>query len=115
MLNYKTSLQNKPPVSDQYRADALAGLRVKSPYTQYGSTHDDILMTIGDANAAQYDIDASKANADYQNKQQEAERQLVLQGLQMMDKGQQNQNSIYNTRLQNMTGFAGNLLGGLFS
>jgi hypothetical protein len=71
-------------------------------------------MSMGDANAAQYDIDASKANADYQNKQQEAERQLVLQGLQMMDKGQQNQNSIYNTRLQNMTGFAGNLLGGLF-
>jgi hypothetical protein len=115
MLNYKTSLQNKPPVSDQYRADALAGLRVKSPYAQYGSTHDDILMSRGDANAAQYDIDASKANADYQTKQQEAERQLVLQGLQMMDKGQQDQNNAYSTRLQRMTGVANNLLGGLFS
>jgi hypothetical protein len=70
---------------------------------------------MGDANAAGYDIEATKANTDYAMKQQEAERQLVLQGLQMMDRAQQNQNSVYNTRLQNMTGLASNLLGGLFN
>lgn len=115
MLSYNTSLKNEPPASDQRRADALSGLRIKSPYKQYGSAHFDILSSMGDANAAGYDIEATKANADYAMQQQEAERQLVLQGLQMMDKGQQNKNSIYNTRLQNMTGLAGNLLGGLFS
>lgn len=109
MLTYNTSLQNASPGSAP-----LSGLRLQSPYSKYGSNHQDILNAMGDAAAADYDVAQSKANAAYTLSQQEAQNQLALRGLNQMSEAQQNRNSVYNTRLQNMFGVANNLLGGLF-
>jgi hypothetical protein len=61
-------------------------------------------------NNAAYGIEKSKAANDYALKQQDAERQLVLQGLQQMSQAQQNQNALANSRIGNVSG----LLSGLF-
>lgn len=109
MLTYNTTLQNSAPGSAP-----LDGLRLKSPYSKYGSNHQDILNSMGDAAAADYDVAQSKANAAYTLSQQDAQNQIALRGLRQMAEAQQNQQSLYNTRLQNMVGSANNLLGGLF-
>jgi hypothetical protein len=114
MLTYRTTLPSTIPVPDQDRAEALRGLTVKSPY-KYGINHQDILNSLGSENAIAYDINASKANADYQLRQQDAERQLVLQGLQQMGQAKQNSTDLVNSRLQSMYGTVGNLLSGLFN
>ena len=59
---------------------------------------------------AAYNLEQSKLANDYALKQQDSERQLVLQGLQQMSQAQQNQNSLANSRLGNVSG----LLSGLF-
>lgn len=82
-----------------------------SPYGKYGSTHQDMLAGQMGALNANYEIERQKANTDYQTKQQAAERQLVLQGLQQMGEAQQNRNSLANARL----GGVSSLLSGLFS
>jgi hypothetical protein len=61
-------------------------------------------------NNAAYNLEQSKLANDYALKQQDSERQLVLQGLQQMSQAQQNQNSLANSRLGNVSG----LLSGLF-
>lgn len=114
MLTYKSSLQNKPPVSDEFRSSALAGLRAGSPYT-YTQTHGDVYKSLGQENAVDFDIAATKANTDYQMKQQDAQRQLALQGLQQMATAQQNEQDLTNNRLQMMYGTVGDLLKGLFT
>lgn len=113
MLTYNTSLQNRPPLPDGDRQKALSGLKIKSPWA-YGSAHKDILNAANVANQAAYDVEATKVNTDYEMKQKEAERRLVLAGLQQMNEAQQNQQQLVNTRMQNMYGVVGNLLGGLF-
>jgi hypothetical protein len=115
MLNYNTSLTSAPPYSPAQKADALKALSAGSPYSKFGGVHDDVFRSEGAKNASTFDLEATKANTDYQLAQQAAERQLVLQGLQQMGQAQQNQQNLTNTRLQNMYGTANNLLGGLFS
>jgi hypothetical protein len=61
-------------------------------------------------NNAAYNLEQSKLANDYALKQQDSERQLVLQGLQQMSQAQQNQNSLANSRMGNVSG----LLSGLF-
>ena len=113
MLTYNTSLQNSPPYSQAQQATALAALTARSPY-HFNQNHQDVMNSLGSQNAAQFDLASTKANTDYQLQQQEAERQLVLNGLQSMAQGQQNQNSLQNERLQTLFGGAKSLLGGLF-
>lgn len=112
MLTYNTSLPNTPPATN--KAEALRALTVQSPYDKFGSTHQDLLNSYGGANAAQFDIAATKADTNYAMAKQNAERQLVLQGLQQMQQAQQNDQNVKTNKLQNMYGAAGNLLGGLF-
>ena len=69
---------------------------------------------MGSVNAERYSREADRANSDYDLAQRDAEQQLVLAGLRQMADAQQNAQSVYNTRLQNLTGFAKGLLGGLF-
>jgi hypothetical protein len=114
MLQYNTSLKNSPPLAAGDRQKALEGLKIKSPWN-YGSAHRDILNASNVANQAAYDVEATKVNADYEMKQKDAERRLVLAGLQQMNEAQQNQQQLANTRLGNMYGMVGNLLGGLFN
>lgn len=103
MLTYNTTLPNLPPQS-------LPAPNLESPYGRYGSTHQDMLNAQMGAANANYEIDRQKANTDYALKQQAAERQLVLQGLQQMGEAQQNQNALTNQRIGNVSG----LLSGLF-
>jgi len=114
MLTYNTSLQGAQPYGDPKRTEALGALTAHSPYGKFGSTHQDLLNAYGGANAAQFDIAATKANTDYDLAKQNAERQLVLQGLQQMSQAQQNDQNLQTNRMQAMYGMAGNLLGGLF-
>lgn len=104
MLKYNTTLPNAPPKS-------LPIPRMAGPYAGYGSTHQDMLNAQMGLAQADYDIARQKGETDYSLKQQEAERQLVLQGLQQMNEAQQNRNAIANSRLGAVSG----LLSGLFS
>jgi hypothetical protein len=103
MLKYNTSLGFSPPQS-------LPAPDLQSPYGKYGSTHADLLKSQMMAQNADYDIAKSKGEIDYAVKQQAAERQLALQGLQQMSQAQQNQNSVANARF----GMVNSLLSGLF-
>lgn len=114
MLKYKSSLQNVPPASDEFRDRALAGLSSGSPF-KYTPTHADVYRGLGQQNAVDFDIAATKANTDYQMKQQDAQRQLALQGLQAMAGAEKDEQDLVNNRLQMMYGTVGNLLQGLFS
>jgi hypothetical protein len=103
MLTYKTTLPNAPPQS-------MPMPRMAGPYAGYGSTHQDMLNAQMGQAQADYDIARQKGETDYALKQQAAERQLVLQGLQQMGEAQQNQNALMNQRVGNVSG----LLSGLF-
>jgi hypothetical protein len=115
MLTYNSSLQNKPPIDDAQRNQALDDLRRRSPYGAFGQNHQDVLNSLTDNAANTLNMEAYRANADYQMQQQRAQQQLILSGLQQQSEAEQNQRNLGNTRLQNMVGFTGNLLGGLFN
>jgi hypothetical protein len=112
MLTYNTTLQNKPPAASPLRD--MAAFAVAPPHSQFGSNYLDLAQSYGQRNAADYAVAADKANTDYQLKQQEAQRQLVLQGLQQMSQAQQNEQGLANQRLGNATGLMSSLLSGLF-
>ena len=109
MLKYTTSLK-PPPIA----TNMDPGQWTKTPY-QYPGAHRDVLNAVGGANAAAQDLATSRASTDQQMASQEAQRQLVLQGLQQLSGAQQNSHSLQNSRLQALTGTANSLLGGLFS
>jgi hypothetical protein len=115
MLTYNSSFQNKPPVDDAQRNQALDDIRKRSPYGVFGQNHQDVLNALTENAANTLDMESYRANADYQLQQQKAQQQLILSGLQQQSEAEQNQRNLANTKLQNMVGFAGNLLGGLFN
>jgi len=115
MLTYQSHLQSNPPVADYQRNAALGAIRQESPYKAFGQNHQDVLDGLAENAATMLDMEAYKANAAYQMQQQQAQRQLALAGLQQQSEAEQNQRNVSNSRLQNMVGFAGNLLGGLFN
>lgn len=90
-------------------------MRIESPYAQYNQNHRDILSGLADAAEATYAANSSKAQSEFDLKKQEAQNQLALQGLQQMAQAQQNAANLSNTRLGNVTGFASDLLRGLFT
>ena len=106
-MQYKTTL-NPTPVGRVPFPGADAS------YRAYGQNHGDVLAALRDSNAASFDIAQAKAESDQQLRQQEAQNQLVLQGLRQMDQAQQNDNSLRASRLSTLTGSVGSLLGGLF-
>lgn len=113
MLTYKSTLGRQPPIREIDSAKAAKAMRTPV-YSAYTQNHRDVLDALGGIAASQYGVEAEKANADYGLAQLQAQRQLALSGLQQMAEAQQNQNNLTNTRLQNMVGFANDLLGGLF-
>lgn len=106
---YQTSLKNQPPVTPQMRA--LDGL--VSPY-QYPGTHDDVMKSRAGQIAADYNVAADRANTDYSLAQQQAENQLVLQGLGNLGQDQQNRQNVQQKRLDMMRGLQSSILGGMF-
>jgi hypothetical protein len=114
MLQYTGSIQSLPPVDDASRNAALGAIRKRSPFTSFGQNHQDVLDALGERAAATLGTESRRANADYLLQQQNAQRQLALSGLNQLAQSQQNDNQLANTRLQNMVGFAGGLLRGLF-
>lgn len=114
MLQYTTNLANRPPVSADDRSAAIAAMRGRSPYSGYGSSHADVLAALGGENAEAYDRAASRANIDYEQKRNEAQRQLALAGLSQMAKQQEDERQMASSRMSQITGMAGGLLGGLF-
>lgn len=114
MLTYNSSLQRQPPSREIDRAAAAKSMRT-SPYAAYNQNHRDVMAALGGLAGSQFELASEKANTDYDLAQQQAQRQLVLAGLQQMGEAQQNNNSLANTRLQNMVGFSSGLLRNLFS
>lgn len=114
MLTYNTTLPNNPPATDASRAQAQAAVRAPSPYGAFGQNHQDVLRALGSRQANALDLEAYKVNTDYALQQQQAQRQLALAGLGNMSQAQENENSLSNTRLQNMVGLTGSVLRGLF-
>lgn len=108
MLNYNTTLPTAGP-------GFAAPPKLPSPYAVYGQNHRDVLAGLQSPMDANYGIAQSKANADYDMRKLEAERQLALQGLQQMSQAQQNSNDLANQRFSLLTGTAGGLLRDLFS
>ena len=110
-LNYRTELPYQQPVADTQPA----GLTPKSPYAaRYGRNHQDVLNYVGSMNADAYRRAAENVNNEYAARQRSAQQGLALAGLQQMAQAQQNQTDLANSRIQQMTGFANSLLGGLF-
>jgi len=107
MLTYNSSFNPQSPYTPQQRADALAGLRMQSPYAAYGQNQQDILNAAGDANAAAFDIEASKTSIA----RMQAQQQLALSGLQQMAQAESQQRQLANSRL----GMVNPLLQGLFT
>lgn len=93
----------------------MNAVRSAPQYAQFGQNSQDVLQGLADDAAASLDMEAYKANTDYSLRQQEAQRQLALAGLRQQAEAEQNQRDMGTNRLQMMTGFANNLLGGLFS
>lgn len=114
MLTYRSTLTSNPPSREIDAASASQSMRTPV-YAAYNQNHRDVLAALGGDSAARFNMEAEKANSDYRLAQLQAQRQLALSGLQQMAEAQQNQNALANTRLQNMTGFAGGLLKGLFN
>lgn len=111
MLTYNSTLPNAPPNS-QYTA--LAGLQEKSPFSQFGANHQDVVNALAGPAASALDMSAYRAQSDYALRQQAAQRALVLSGLQQQSDAARAQRDIGTSRLQMMTGVANNLLSGLF-
>lgn len=108
-FQYNTSLQNKPPVTPQMRA--LEGL--VSPYG-YEGAHGDVMRSRAGQVAADYNVNADRANTDYALAKQQAENALVLQGLSSLSQDQENQRKVYQGRMDLMRGMQNNIMGGLF-
>lgn len=115
MLQYTSTLPDRPPIDDASRNAALDAIRKRSPFSAFGQNHQDVLNALAERQASELNTEARRANTDYTLQQQQAQRQLALEGLSQMGQAQQNQNSLANTRMQNMVGFAGGLLRGLFN
>lgn len=113
MLTYDTTLQAQPPVSQAEMSRAMKGIRLQSPYG-YSPQHQDVLNALGDQNAAQYALNAEKANADFGSRKLQAQRDVALQGLQQMSQAQQNQMDYANARSGMGYGLVNSLLSGLF-
>jgi hypothetical protein len=111
MLKYDTTLPNDPPFGPQFRDSVLAGLKVASPYKKYGQAHQDTLDWMGARNASRLGTEMDLLNATYDMNQQSAERDLALSGLQSMSQAKQQQQSLRDRFMQNMTG---SLLSGIF-
>lgn len=112
MLTYNTQLPFDQPAPNPQRG--MEAMQPRSPYGAFGSNHQDVLDYVGAMNAEKYGRAAESMNADYAAKQRAAQQGLALAGLQQMAQAQQNQQELSNSRLQQMTGFAGSLLGGLY-
>lgn len=113
MLTYQTELPYLAPAAGSMRQSALAGILGSKPQ-KYGQRHADVYDAAAYSNAADYDRSAEKANTDYQLRQQEAQRKLVLSGLSEMAQEQQRQNDVAKQRNSIVYGAAGNFLGSLF-
>jgi hypothetical protein len=113
MLTYNTQLPFEQPISDIRQG--MEAMKPRSPYTQFGQNHQDVLNYVGSMNADAYGRAAENVNNQYAAQQRAAQQGLALAGLQQMAQAQQQQQDLSNSRLSQMTGFANSLLGGLFS
>lgn len=109
MITYQSSLRNSPPGSVDF--PAVEFIKSKSPYRGYNENHQDVLRML----ARGPSMEAYKANSDYALRQQEAQRDLALAGLQQQSQARNNARDLGVQRLQSMTGLFSNLLSGLFA
>lgn len=115
MLSYQSQFNPASPYTQQQRSDALAGLHAQNPYKAYGRNQQDILNAAGDANAAGFDLAATKANTDFDVQRLQAQQALALAGLQQQQQAQQQQNQLATQRLGIANSFMSPILQGLFS
>lgn len=108
-FQYTTGLQNAPPVPADMRSSALRGLIPQMPV--YGENFADNARSLGAANMAAYNINADKANAEYDLRQRAEEQQLVNQGLNMLANQRQQERDLRLSKLSAVN----SLLGGLFT
>ena len=111
MLTYQTELPYSPPGFN--KPSAVAGILDAKPH-HLGQRGQDVYDMMAYKNASDYDRASQKGDNDYQLRQQEYQRQLVLKGLGDMAEEQQRQNELANRSQSLVYGTAGNLLGGLF-
>lgn len=114
MITYDSTLKNTPPVATPTSFPAMTALATKSPYAG-NQNQQDVLRSLATNAASNLDMSAYRANTDYALAQQQARNQLALSGLQNMYEAQQNERNLGMQSLRNMTGFANDLLSGLFS
>jgi len=113
MINLYNNYPTDPPVPDGVRQQALQGLRMASPYEAYNQNHADNLMAAQDQAVAQYNLAASQANAEYEQRRRQSERESALAGLGMMYDARQQDLDMANQRFNTMLAIP-RLLGGLF-
>ena len=104
MLKYNTTLPDSPAVG-------RPAPDIRSPYAALGQSHSDVLAARMASSNADYRLAQDRGDADYGTKRRAAEQQLALGGLRQMAQAQQNQASLRDARIGNVT----SLLAGLFS
>lgn len=110
---YQSYFNQDLPADPTIAAHAAAAMR-NSPWSAYGQSHGDVMRSQGDENAALYGLAAGKANYDFSLQRQQAQNQLVLNGLQQMQQQGQDQANLANSRLGMTAGIYNSLLSGLY-
>lgn len=105
MLQYQTGIPVSAPITDAARRTALAAL-TQSPSGWHNTNAGDVFAGLGGQNAATYDADAAKANADFVSRARDLQSQMGVRGLQQMQQ-QYSQND--NVSLQRQQAAAGRM------
>lgn len=108
-MKYNTGIQNQPPQTDPL----LQQMQGVQPPWQYNQNHNDVMAGLMQQRQVDMSRYAQSMQDTYAQQQQQAQMQAALAGMQMLSQDQQNQQSLGNTRMQNMLGFQGRILGGL--
>lgn len=108
MLRYQTTTPAAGFGGPQIAADMK---RRVAPFSTQSAN--DVYDGMAQARAVDLERYAQKAAGDYEAARQQQEMQSVLAGLNQLAQAQQGERSLADSRASMLTGFAGNLLGGL--
>lgn len=108
MLQYQTTT----PAAG-FAGPAIAAKMLQHPVPFRTQSANDTYAGMAQAQAVNLDRYAQQAAGEYESRRQQQEMESALAGLNQLAQAQQGERALANQRYDLMTGFAGNLLGGL--
>jgi hypothetical protein len=113
-MNYRTSIDARPPVDPVMAQNAMAGMQ--APASVPG-VQADVYAGTGQRNALNYGRTVSQANAQYVTDTRRMQAEMALRGLQQLVQQRQYQNDAVNatlTQRNRQQGMLNSLLSGLY-